>query len=106
MITKNDVDYVGIGMVIGALIGAFVMGAYMANIPPDCEHEYNKGYGDAIQFTLEHQRMSMYQSYSTNYSSSGISINGSPASCYENETGHDPSDLVMHVDCRDDVYAR
>ena len=74
----------------------------------DCSQEYNKGYGDAIQFTLDQQRTSFNSSGHLTpnydvifYDQSDNWINGTtlPNNCYENETAYNQSDLVAHLQC-------
>jgi len=113
------------------MIAGIVMGYQFGIASKDCERDYNRGYGDALYYALEHQRAEMQYDWSKhpnytmvsngsiNFSMWGFNqtnlsqrtyyrMNMTPnmtmpfLGCYQNETGYNASDLVMHITCKND----
>ena len=100
------------------LIGIIVCSAgYLCGYyaPHDCRQEYNRGYGDGFHAqVMERMQTQAYREASNEYryasildkylSNTTVLINNTPwgipnQTCHQNETGQDPSDLVMHFTC-------
>lgn len=116
-------------IIVGILIAGMIMGYQYGIYSKDCRQDYNRGYGDALYFALEHQKMQMkmdreWEFHPNNsirnytYNTSGYNVTwyfGSVnmtmnltninttsmnfSNCRQNETGHNASDLVMHITC-------
>jgi hypothetical protein len=109
-------------IIIIAFTAGLVVGWQYPVDMKDCQQDYNRGYGDALYYALEHQRMA--RNYGVvNYSNISLDFNRTNMTainvssyyvnnfnitpnmtmrndCYENETGYDPNDLVMHMQCK------
>jgi|WetSurMetagenome_2_1015567.scaffolds.fasta_scaffold1074320_2 hypothetical protein len=103
-------------MMILMTIGGIVVGYQYGIGSKDCQQDYNRGYGNALYYASVQQQMDMSYNWinksdhmggwgvggigmaNTSYYFMNMTMNMSD--CYENETGYNSNDLVMHMTCK------